>query len=150
MINKESEMESITMPAGRYYIGDLCYVMHKEWDEACDLFFAGRSDMGCNQGAFKLADGRQFVNFNTAYGDGTYYDVDRRYEFGVDSGSIGCIKVEDIREELPDDAVIVEFKHDFECERCEGLLMFGGVHVETDPSFEEDEYEGEEEDEFSY
>jgi hypothetical protein len=29
----------MTMPAGRYYIGDLCYVMHDEWDEACALFF---------------------------------------------------------------------------------------------------------------
>lgn len=152
-------MQEITMPAGRYYVGDLCYVMHNEWDEACKLFFAGRSDYGCNEGEFKLADGRRFVNFNTAYGDGTYYgygdgtyyDTGSRYEFGVDSGSIGCIKVEDIREELPIDAVIVEFKRDFTCWRDEeGLLMFGDVHIETDPSFEEDDYEGEEEDEFSY
>lgn len=143
-------MQEITMPAGRYYVGDLCYVMHNEWAEACYLFFTGRSDYGCNEGEFNLADGRRFVNFNTAYGDGTYYDLDRRYEFGVDSGSIGCIKVEDIREELPIDAVIVEFERDFTCWRDEGLLMFGDVHIETDPSFEEDDYEGEEEDEFSY
>ena len=25
----------MTMKAGTYYIGDLCYVMHKEWDEVC-------------------------------------------------------------------------------------------------------------------
>ena len=29
-----------TFPAGEYYIGDLCYVMHAEWGEVCDLMFA--------------------------------------------------------------------------------------------------------------
>lgn len=28
-----------TMPAGRYYVGDLCYVMDDVWDEVCDLMF---------------------------------------------------------------------------------------------------------------
>ena len=28
----------MTMPAGKYYIGDLCYVMSdKEWEEFCSL-----------------------------------------------------------------------------------------------------------------
>ena len=39
-------------PAGKYYVGDLCYVMHDEWDEVCGLFFKGRDDHGCNQGVF--------------------------------------------------------------------------------------------------
>ena len=41
-------------PAGKYYVGDLCYVMHDEWDEVCGLFFKGRDDHGCNQGMFEL------------------------------------------------------------------------------------------------
>ena len=32
-------------PAGKYYVGDLCYVMHDEWDEVCGLFFKGRDGM---------------------------------------------------------------------------------------------------------
>ena len=28
------------MRSGTYYVGDLCYVMHPQWDEVCDLMFA--------------------------------------------------------------------------------------------------------------
>lgn len=43
----------MTMPAGRYYIGDLCYVMHDEWDEFCDhLDYPGER---------KLKDGRKYA-----------------------------------------------------------------------------------------
>ena len=137
-------MSAIKMPAGKYYIGDLCYVMHKEWDEACELFFDGRDDHGCNDGKFKLADGREFVNFNTKYGDGTYYDG--LFSYHVDSGSIGCIRVEDIREELPPWAVVMAFLEDFECYRDDAMLVFGHVHIDTDPY----EYEEEEEEEEEY
>ena len=33
-----------TFPAGEYYIGDLCYVMHAEWGEVCNLMFAAAGD----------------------------------------------------------------------------------------------------------
>ena len=65
------------LPAGKYYVGDLCYVMHEEWDEVCGLFFKGRTDHGCNQGEFMLKDGRRFACYNTRWGDGTYFDEDR-------------------------------------------------------------------------
>ena len=130
-------MDQVKMPPGKYYIGDLCYVMHKEWDEACELFFDGRDDHGCNQGAFKLADGREFANFNTKYGDGFYYVGG--CSFGVDSGSIGCIKVEDIREELPEDAFVMTFDRDFWCYRDDGVLHFGHIAIDTDPDEEEEE-----------
>lgn len=25
------------MKAGTYYVGDLCYVLHEDWDEVCSL-----------------------------------------------------------------------------------------------------------------
>lgn len=137
-------MNRVKMPAGKYYIGDLCYVMHEEWDEVCELFFAGRTDLGCNEGKFKLADGREFVNFNTKYGDGVYFDG--LFSYGVDSGSIGCIRVEDVREELPPGAVVMAFLEDFECYRDDNMLVFGYVEIDTDPR-EYEEYD-EEEDEY--
>ena len=85
----------MTMPAGKYYVGDLCYVMHECWDEVCGLFFKGRSDHGCNEGEFVLKDGRRFVSINTKYGDGGYYDQYGN-EYGVDAGLIGCILIDDI------------------------------------------------------
>ena len=85
----------MTMPAGKYWVGDLCYVMHESWDEVCGLFFDGRDDMGCNEGEFTLKDGRRFVSYNTKWGDGGYLDQFGN-EYSVDAGLIGCIRVEDI------------------------------------------------------
>mgnify|MGYP003347542378 CR=1 FL=1 len=82
------------MTAGEYYVGDLCYVMSdEEWEEVCRLTTEGQK---CISGEFTMADGRRFAMYNTAYGDGIY--VDEKYmKYSVDSGTIGCIKVEDIK-----------------------------------------------------
>jgi hypothetical protein len=131
----------MTMPAGRYYIGDLCYVMHPEWDEFCELTIQGEQ---CLDGEFTLKDGRRFATLRTAYGDGTY-----RSNIGtshcVDAGLIGCIRVEDIRDNAYEDidtlGAIVEFDHPFEVEADYGLLKFGHVLIETAADEEEEELE---------
>ena len=76
----------------RYYVGDLCYVMHDCWEEVCNVSFD--PDFG---GEGELDDGRKFLLFNTAYGDGQYNDLDGN-PYAVDSGSIGAIRVDDIRD----------------------------------------------------
>ena len=138
----------MTMPAGKYYIGDLCYVMHPEWDEVCDLFFPANHPPRGVEGEFTLKDGRRFASFSTAYGDGTY-----RSNIGtshsVDAGIIGCIRVEDIRDDQYDNieelGAIVEFNQPFEVSSDQGLLIFGHVQIETAGGYdeEEDEYEDE-------
>lgn len=144
------------MPAGKYYVGDLCYVMHPEWDEVCDLLFAGRKDGGCNEGEFTLKDGRRFAIFNTLYGDGLYPSNIGR-NLSVDSGSIGCILLDDIRDADANEAkmnslgAIVDFTTDFVTDgdsRNTGTLQFGRVIVETgdlemeyDPEYDEEEFE---------
>lgn len=135
------------MPAGTYYIGDLCYVMHKEWNEVCEMFFQGRSDQGCNEGKLQLIDGREFVSFNTAYGDGTYNDQYGNYYY-VDAGLIGCIKIDDIREEVPAGGTnVVTFDKDFTCYSDGKRLQFGHLVIDTDPPYEEEEDEDEYEEE---
>ena len=135
------------LPAGKYYIGDLCYVMHKEWDEVCGLFFKGRTDHGCNQGEFMLADGRRFACYNTRWGDGTYFD-EARNRYSVDAGCIGCILVSDIS---IDDANNIgsgnvhEMTRDFNTSNEDGILTFGHVIINTDNDdgfndYEEEEY----------
>ena len=127
----------MTMPAGRYYIGDLCYVMNDdEWSECVDLFFPP-DEQGFPSGAegeFALKDGRRFASFGTAYGDGTYRSNLNTFH-SVDSGSIGCIRVEDIRADKYEDietlGAIVEFDQPFEVEADQGLLVFGHVEIET-------------------
>jgi len=139
---------TLLMPAGKYYVGDLCYVMHGEWDECCDLFFAGRNDHGCNEGIFTLKDGRKFATFNTAYGDGSYRDQHGR-EYGVDSGGIGCIRVEDIDfvgklkwgENDTSGGQVIEFKHDFTVSKQDGVLHFGNVVIDTAGHDNDDYYD---------
>ena len=82
------------MPAGTYYIGDLCYVLNDRWDEVCDLVLA---DHFCRDGIFTLKDGTRFAMFTTKYGDGQYFDQDGN-SYTVDSGSIGCVMLMDISE----------------------------------------------------
>ena len=137
----------MTMPAGKYYIGDLCYVMHPEWKEVCELFFPANHPPRGVEGEFTLKDGRRFASFATAYGDGGY-----RSNIGtshsVDAGIIGCIRVEDIRDDDADDmetlGAIVEFTKPFEVSSDGSSLVFGHVVIET--GFDDDE---EEEDCFS-
>ena len=133
------------MPAGKYYIGDLCYVMHPEWKECCDLFFPyvpGQPEGRGRDGEFALKDGRRFANFRTAWGDGTYRS-NINTEHSVDSGSIGCIRVEDIRDNTYDDietlGAVVEFDQPFEVSEDAGMLTFGHVQIETNPEYEFDE-----------
>ena len=145
----------MTMQAGTYYVGDLCYVMHDAWSEVCDLIIEGHS---CKEGEFTLADGRKFAIYNTAYGDGTY-SSNGNGSYCVDSGSIGCIRVEDIRDETYSPEVIddlgqqIVFENDFSTRNDRGTLCFGHVEVYTgdDPSYEEEEEEYyEEEEEYDY
>ena len=124
----------MTMPAGRYYIGDLCYVMHPEWDEVCNLFFPANHPPRGVEGEFTLKDGRRFASFSTAYGDGTYYS-NINTEHSVDAGIIGCIRVEDIRDTEYDDpeslGAFVEFDKPFEVSSDGSSLVFGHVVIET-------------------
>ena len=134
-------------PAGKYYVGDLCYVMHDEWDEVCGLFFKDREDQGCNEGVFTLKDGRRFASFNTKFGDGCYFDQYGN-EYGVDAGLIGCIAMNDI--DLNADGnftsggQIIQFDLDFTVSGSQGLsrrdwdgvINIGHIVIKT----EEEEY----------
>ena len=134
------------MKAGVYYVGDLCYVMHDEWREVCDLIFDSRHN--CRDGEFELADGRRFAMYSTCYGDGMYFDQVGR-EYGVDSGSIGCILKDDIRESdenHSDGGNFVTFPDDFETYEENGSIFIGDVVIETNPSGEEEYDEFEEQD----
>jgi hypothetical protein len=115
--------------------------MHPEWDEACALFFPDNQSGRGVEGEFTLKDGRRYASFGTAFGDGEYYN-NMGTSHIVDSGSIGCIRVEDICDNTYDDieglGAIVEFDQPFEVEKIgRGLLKFGHVEIETDPQYDE-------------
>ena len=134
-----------TFPAGEYYIGDLCYVMHAEWGEICNLMFAAAGD-DMVEGDLPMADGRNIFIASTAYGDGEYLD-NRSGVYPVDSGTIGVIAVKDIsaadRENISQGTVYT-FDSEFNITAQNGIFNIGGVEIDTayDPyADDEDEYD---------
>ena len=131
------------MEAGRYYVGDLCYVLHEVWDEVCDLTFDKNGRM--LDGEHYLKDGRKFALYSTKYGDGTYTDTQGR-KYGVDAGCIGCILEDDIDFKVQgnetDGGQIIDFPKDFVTGNNNGQLLFGHILIETGDTDDEpyDEY----------
>ena len=112
------------MRPGRYYVGDLCYVMHPQWNEVCNLMFATDGG-GVLNGEFNLANGVRFSVQSTAYGDGTYFDEEGR-KYPVDAGVIGCIRVEDVYdpEWWLEGVNEVEFVYPFTIQYDLGTILF--------------------------
>ena len=131
-----------------YFIGDLCYVMDTEWDEIVDQTVYDNSKL-----SYQLADGREYFSISTMYGDGSYSDLDG-HPYSVDSGTIGAIKVSDIRNLDALNATLesgLGHIHTFvntlsadDCDYFEGKINIGGVMIDTDDLEEggEDEEDG--------
>lgn len=83
---------SITLPAGRYYLGDPCYVFanHEMWDHVLDNsdFLENFLEFGDSTPLL----GRGFVAASgTQYGDGEYQSTYHGARLGVDAGLIGLV-----------------------------------------------------------
>jgi hypothetical protein len=118
------------MKAGTYYVGDLCYVMHDKWEEVCGIIIV---ESGILDGEFKLSDGTHFAIYSTAYGDGSYSDGEGK-QYGVDSGSIGCICVDDVSEAERanlKDGHVHTFDQPFQTWSDQGAIHIGHVTVDT-------------------
>lgn len=142
---------------GKYYVGDLCYVLGDRWDEFCELTIKP-SDKGmeCLDGGFIMKDGTRFWQHCTMYGDGTYRDTQGR-KYAVDAGLIGVVSVDQIDKEPSylEGGQIIEFKNSFEPYYKEGVFHIGYSHFHADgvvintsgsnePMYDEDEeYEDE-------
>jgi len=126
---------SVTAPSPvRYYVGDLCYVMHDAWDEVCSICCIDNEDW-----EYELEDGRKFILFSTAYGDGQYNDQNGN-PYAVDSGTIGAIAVDDIMDPEFESAIknglghIHEFPAEIEGYDCfydKGTIGIYSVYIDT-------------------
>lgn len=123
----------MTMPAGNYWIGDLCYALSDEdWEEVCELTISPEGD--CLEGEFEFKDGRRFAMYSTAYGDGIYKDQNG-FEYPVDSGTLGCILLKDSFDPAVADSEsgrVVNFDSDFETESTGRFVIIGNVRIDTD------------------
>lgn len=146
-----------TLPKGKYYIGDPCYVIDDdEWMDALqstryfNLFVNGDCEGEYNEkddqhGVFER-DGTLFAVSSTAYGDGEYPCVSLGSlvgTCGVDAGLIGAIPLEMIdldavnknySQGIEGLGCVVEFAHPFNIEVSDGLIDFGEFSVETGDS----------------
>lgn len=124
------------MQAGKYWIGDLCYVMSDVWNEFCEITIDGHAVLS---GEFALKNGTRFATYTTAYGDGTY-PASNGADLGVDAGLIGCIRVEDITMKDPglDLGTIVTFEQDFTTGSHNGVINFDRFTVDTSCTDEDD------------
>jgi hypothetical protein len=137
------------MPAGKYYVGDLCYVMHPQWEEFCYLTIRGDDIV---DGEITLGNGVKVASFCTYFGDG-FYEDQHGGGYPVDAGLIGCIRVEDIDDRkvvIPEgDAIefgqIIEFDEEFECSCDEGVIYIGHIRIDTKGPDEDDEFDVDEE-----
>lgn len=134
-----------TMPAGRYYVGDPCYLFNQSWHKILEENeYFEKEEQKIN--GLKVACG------GTAYGDGTYSDNKGR-QYGVDAGLIGILPVELIALDgkLTEDEIntsnnmhIIEMNDttEFEVEISDGVFQFGDIIINTkdeeDPEDEED------------
>ncbi len=111
------------LPAGRYYVGDLCYVVEgDDWDRLLDITNFG-------DGEFKI-DGVRFAIYGTMYGDGTYIDEQGR-DYDVDSGTIGCIPISYTKGGISGGQEI-SFGSSFRTGVEDGEIFFGDVSIQTD------------------
>jgi hypothetical protein len=128
-------------PSETYYIGDLGYVIHgSAWDEVCNLTSPCIGEE--REGGIVLKDGRELFIFSTAHGDGEFKDQFGN-TYGVDSGTLGAIRVEDIREEnLIELGCLHTFDQplsDAECCSVDGVVTFGHIRIDTDPLQDDEE-----------
>lgn len=125
-------MERVNLAAGRYFIGDPCYVIRdKNWDEVCKFDEDG-GIYRCLRLPFFMA--------STAFGDGTYYDQSG-HEYGVDSGCLGAVPMEMVDEE-GDLCLgrVVDFPAGLYIEYDGRSFDFGSlVVIDTNPEEDEDD-----------
>jgi hypothetical protein len=135
------ETNTITkLPAGKYWIGDPCYVLADkegidfDWNEFCRFCFDGDDSGRSNEGVVDH-QGIEFAFHGTAWGDGCYSD-EYGNSYGVDAGVLGCIPIEAIEGKIDPEwmyrlGTVHDFEDDFESSYNDGTITFGHIEIET-------------------
>ena len=137
-----------TLPAGKWWIGDPCYVfphtgpMENKWDELLNEanFFEEVSYAELDDGKIKV------WTASTAYGDGRYTGSDGSV-FPVDAGLLGIVPQETVDylgrtdNNLNRCGLFIEFDESFVAESDGGNFRFG--HIRIDTGDYDEEYEDE-------
>lgn len=137
------------MPAGKYWIGDPCYVfphdgpMENKWDELLNEvdFFETLSYGEIDDGKIKVWAA------STAYGDGHYISSNDK-AFPVDAGLIGIVPLETVQYldkkdcDLDYCGLFIEFKESFVVMSKNGYFTFGNIVIDTE-DYDDEQYDEE-------
>jgi len=126
--------------AGKYYIGDPCYVFHdKEWSDVLSQTDYFSKAIKVKGKSYPVLGG------STAYGDGVYIGSDG-LNYAVDSGMIAIIPFAACsKKEVYNHAVygfighFITFKEAFEASQEFGIFKFGNLEIDTKDEHEDDE-----------
>jgi hypothetical protein len=108
-VNLTKYIGEIGVDAGLCWIGDPCYILHKEqppnaignsWEEFCDILHEDDLYPTCKQFCYDLGHAGLGIVVSTGYGDGTY----PVYAELNDEGRIAKVWVEFIGEDDTDEA----------------------------------------------
>lgn len=138
---KGQNMEKI-FKAGKYYIGDPCYVISDDnWSAFCDKLFS-LSQLNDSAGGNFDFFGSSVFAASTMWGDGEYEDQDGN-SYGVDAGLLGCVPFElsKLSEEMASHlGRVITFDQPFTVERnASGTFYFGHIVIHTDSNDEEED-----------
>jgi hypothetical protein len=123
-------MDIVTLPAGRYVIGDLCYRDQDDWDQMISKYKPGKLST--------INDGRKYVYLATQYGDGCYLDQFGK-DYYVDSGTIGIMEY--INKLDSPSGRTYDFDGPFQVYKDGAKLIFGSIIIDTAPVYNKSEYE---------
>lgn len=131
----------LKLPAGKYYIGDPCYVFaDATWDR---LLIEHEDDL--NTGEIVTFENHQLWAHRTAHGDGTYKDQNEN-EFGVDGGQLGAVPIELIDDPSGEEyGTIIDAPHGLQVEFSNGTFWIGPIVIITDDAtedFDDDNIDG--------
>jgi hypothetical protein len=129
-----SKSTTQTLPAGKYYIGDLCYAMK---DEIYYRIFGGN---GYASGYYTMKNGCFLVD-GTAYGDGSYQGTNG-FDYGVDAGIVGIASLSVCNaEEKIYGGTVHTFTEPVKCTFKDGIFKFssGSWHLTIDTAAEFDD-----------
>jgi len=117
------------LTAGKYYIGDPCYVIrdNDKWAKVCER-------MEHNPALQTSVLGLDIFLARTQYGDGTYTDRQNN-KYSVDSGTIGAVPIElcDPTQNITDLGHIFDFHDGLTIRYNEGKFEFFGRLPEDSP-----------------